>query len=508
MPAGRAPGPRKLPAVQDDSKRRLRFGAFAVLVLAAGLANGAPIGPVDARHLLARTGFGVTESEVRAFSGLERAPAVDRLLAATITMATLAPPAWVDEPFMPFYKFQRLPAEERMAEQRRNVERGLELREWWFREMLATPTALTERMTLFWHGHFATSQQKVRSGQLVYRQNVLLRSHALGNFGAMLHAVSRDPAMLIYLDNAASRRQAPNENFAREVMELFTVGEGHYTERDVKEAARAFTGWSLDRDTGEFLFRPLFHDGGVKTVLGRSGRLTGADVLDTLLERRETAEFVARKLWREFVSPSPDEREIQRLAAVFRDARYEVKPLLRAMLLSDAFWSAESRGTLIKSPVELVVGTLHTFEIRPGTLRLAVVAAALLGQNVLSPPNVKGWPGGEAWINSATLLGRKQFLDRLFRGTDAMAAAPMEAAAREQPGAGPEARMLRMMERGMQDYAFDWERWSRPLGGDKDRPARIERLVLAFPAASPAAPGTDGPELLRLLTADPAYQLK
>jgi uncharacterized protein (DUF1800 family) len=374
--------------------------------------------------------------------------------------------------------------------------------------MLATPSPLTERMTLFWHNHFATSQQKVRSNQLVYRQNVLLREHALGHFGTLLHAVSKDPAMLIYLDNAGSRRQAPNENFAREVMELFTLGEGHYTERDIKEAARAFTGWSIDRDSGEYLYRPFIHDNGPKTVLGRTGRFGGDEVLDILLARPETATFVTRKLWREFVSPSPDERELARLAGAFRESGYAVKPLLRAMLLSESFWARESRGALIKSPVDLVVGTLHTFGVRPMSLRTAVTASALLGQNVFSPPNVKGWPGGEAWINSATLLGRKQLVDRIFRGADAVPDAGAMAAMADEKEASPEARLRRQMARGLASYAFEWDRFAKDLGPAKGREERLVRLVLAVPPVTPPAESAEGADLVRQLTADPAYQLR
>ena len=482
--------------------------ALAALAAGAGIAVAAPLGEEGARHLLVRTGFGATAAEVAAFAPLGREEAVDRLLSATLTRATLAPPAFVDEPYIPFYKLQRLSPEERMAEQRRNREHAFELKEWWFREMLATPSPLTERMTLFWHNHFATSQQKVRSGRLVYRQNVLLRENALGHFGLLLHAVAKDPAMLVYLDNAGSRRQAPNENFAREVMELFTLGEGKYAERDIKEAARAFTGWSIDRDTGEFRQRPFFHDGGVKTVLGRTGRFGGDEVLDILLARPETAAFITRKLWREFVSPAPDEREVGRLSAAFRESGYEVKPLLRAMLLSDAFWAPANRGALVKSPVDLVVGTLHTFGIRPMTLRPAVAVSALLGQNVFAPPNVKGWPGGEAWINSATLLGRKQFMDRLLRGSDAMSAPAAMDAMGGEGDAAPRARLARLMEGGLATYAIDWARFAHGLGDAAGQAERVQRLVLAVPPVSPPGPGVAGIERVRQLAADPAYQLR
>jgi uncharacterized protein (DUF1800 family) len=400
-----------------------------------------------------------------------------------------------------------LSEEERQREIRRRTDEAFAIREWWLREMLATPSPLTERMTLFWHGHFATSLQKVYSAKLMYQQNALLRRESLGNFGAMLHGIARDPAMLIYLDNAGSRKQAPNENFAREVMELFTMGEGHYGERDVKEAARAFTGYSLERESGTFRWRPMLHDRGEKTVLGRTGRFEGKDVIDILLAQQETAEFISAKLWREFVSPSPDAKETKRLAGVFRDARYEVKPLMRALLLSNAFWADENRGVLVKSPVDLVVGTLRLFQVQPVDMRPAVIACATLGQNPFAPPNVKGWPGAEAWINSSTLLGRKQLIERLLLNDDrAMASTTMAAGAAPSgtgsPAKGREERFRRMMERGLGTYRVDWERWAAKSGGDS-----IDKLVLAIAPANPVAGDTPAARA-RGLAADPVYQLK
>jgi len=298
-------------------------------------------------------------------------------------------------------------------------------------------------------------------------------------------------------------------------MELFTLGEGHYGERDVKEAARAFTGWSLDRESGEFVYRRIWHDYGEKTILGKSGRFDGDEVLDILLARPETAEFIATKLWRELVSPHPDAREIARWAAVFRDSRYEVKPLLRAALNSGAFWAPENRATLIKSPVELVVGTMRTFGIRPFDLRPAVFACAALGQNPFSPPNVKGWPGGQAWIDSATLLGRKQWLERVFRGSDPMMMAEAAGAERSEDakgndaqGKGAEQRYRRMLERGMAGYGFDAERFAKSVAPARDRPDRIERLLLATSAVNRPEAGLEESERVRSLVSDPAYQLK
>src|SRR5687767_9404911 len=391
----------------------LTFWLVAAPVLAATL------GVDDARHLLARAGFGAAPTEIEAYARLTREQAADRLLAGSSRSASAStpPPAWTAEPFAP-RGYRGLSPEERKLALREMNQKAFDLQAWWLAEMLATPSPLTEKMTLFWHNHFVSSQRKVRSPQLMYRQNALLRRHALGNFGELLHGVARDPAMVIYLDNASNRKGTPNENFAREVMELFTLGEGRYSERDVKEVARAFTGWSVERESGIFLRRAFWHDAGAKTVLGRTGRFDGTEVLDILLARPETAELVAAKRWREFVSPAPDKDEVKRLAAVFRDGRYEVKPLVRALLTSRAFWAEENRGVLVKSPVELVVGTLRVFEMRPLDLRPAAIACATLGQNPFAPPNVKGWPGGEAWINASTLLARKQLVERVLLNDD------------------------------------------------------------------------------------------
>jgi uncharacterized protein (DUF1800 family) len=228
--------------------------AITLLPLSATAAPDTVLGYDDARHLLARTGFGPTDAEVRTFAPLTREAAVARLLAEVHTSAQTPPPASaVDTTPLRPPNGDRTQAAERKAFVEQQAREGRELRAWWVKEMVATSSPLTERMTLFWHNHFVSGQPKVRITRLMYRQNVLLRSYALGNFAALLHAIAKDPAMIVYLDGARNRRGAPNENFAREVMELFTLGEGHYSEQDVKEAARAFTGWSLDRETGQFL---------------------------------------------------------------------------------------------------------------------------------------------------------------------------------------------------------------------------------------------------------------
>jgi uncharacterized protein (DUF1800 family) len=222
---------------------------------------------------------------------------------------------------------------------------------------------LAERMTLFWHNHFVSAQDKVPYPQLLLQQDLLLRRDALGHFGDMLHAVAKDPAMLIYLDGAGNRKERANENFAREVMELFTLGEGHYTQQDVSQAARAYTGWSVDPDTEQYVWRANFHDYGEKTVFGRTGNFDGDTLLDMLLARAQTATFITAKLWREFVSPSPDPAQLAPIADAFGASDYDIKVALRGLFLSDAFWASGNRATLVKSPAEFVVGTLRQFDV-------------------------------------------------------------------------------------------------------------------------------------------------
>jgi uncharacterized protein (DUF1800 family) len=487
----------------------------------------APLSYDDARHLLNRTGFGATDAEIERYVGVTREDAARKLLAGARMVATVPPPEWTAASGSLRYPRggEKASEPERKAFIQEQLKKGLELRGWWVEEMLTTPSPLTERMTLFWHNHFVSSQQKVRLAELMYRQNVTLRANALGNFGMMLHAIARDPAMVIYLDNAQNRKGTPNENFAREVMELFTLGEGHYSEQDIKEAARAFTGWSLDRDTGEFMYRRFIHDYGSKTVLGRSGNLDGDDVLDILLSRPETAEFVTRKLWREFVSPDPDEAEVKRIAARFRSSGYDIKSVLYALLTSDAFYAPTNRGVLVKSPIDLVVGTLHDFDMKPGAPIPFAFAAATMGQNLFGPPNVKGWPGGEAWINASTLLARKQFLDRLLRidepGRAMTGPEPIMVASVPKQAAAPNAaldedkarqlRFMRAMERGMQGVQFDGEAWFARLGAADDAVSRSQaasRVLLAIAPQAVHEPSDEPLTVVRQLVLDAAYQLK
>jgi uncharacterized protein (DUF1800 family) len=506
------------------------FATIAVVLsLAAPPADAAIAGALDyddARLLLNRTGFGATQAEIEHYVGMSREQAAKALLATSRSAAiTPPPPAMVATGPLPYPRRGAGASEDELKMFRQQQAReGLELRGWWVGEMLSTPSPLTERMTLFWHNHFVSGQQKVKLAGLMYRQNVTLRTNALGNFGAMLHAVARDPAMIVYLDSAQNRKGAPNENFARELMELFTLGEGNYGERDVKEAARAFTGWSLDRERGEFVFRRALHDYGPKTVLGRTGNFDGNDVIDILLAQPSTAEFVSRKLWREFVSPEPDTAEVTRVAARFRDSGYDIKAALYALLTSDAFYARENRGALVKSPIDLVVGTLRQFGMHPTDTIPFAVAAAGMGQNLFAPPNVRGWPGQETWINTSSLLARKQFLDRLMRADGGAADMPqsmpgdtMMASDRTpfpEAADGTEqarrARLMRAVDRGMRNVQFDSATWFAQWKAPADVEARNNDAVRLLFAVAPQTPpqATEPLAMLRDLVLDAAYELK
>jgi len=505
------------------------FATIAVVLsLAAPPADAAIAGALDyddARLLLNRTGFGATQAEIERYVGMSREQAARTLLATSRTTAlTLPPPAMVATGPLSYPRRGAGASEDEIKTFRRQQAReGLELRAWWIGEILSTPSPLTERMTLFWHNHFVSSQQKVKLAELMYRQNVTLRAQALGNFGTMLHGVARDPAMIIYLDSAQNRKGAPNENFARELMELFTLGEGNYGESDVKEAARAFTGWSLDRERGEFVFRRALHDYGSKTVLGRTGNFDGDDVIDILLAQPSTGEFVSRKLWREFVSPDPDPVEVKRIAARFRDSGYDIKTALYALLTSDAFYARENRGTLVKSPIDVVVGTLHQFGMHPGDTIPFAVAAAGMGQALFAPPNVRGWPGQETWINSSRLLARKQFLDRLMRAeggaTGMLQSVPGNTmtASDRTPWPAPDetdqarrARSMRAVDSGIRSVQFDsvawFAQWKAPADAQKRNDDAVRLLFAVAPQTPPQA--SEPLAMLRELVLDAAYELK
>ena len=293
---------------------------------------------------------------------------------------------------------------------------------WWLYRMVQTHRPLLEKLTLFWHGHFAVANYKVGNPLLMHQHVELLRANALGRFDDMLLAVSKDPAMLIWLDGGVNRRNAPNENYGRELLELYTLGIGNYDEDDVLAAARAFTGWNLRNN--EFFFDENQHDAGDKTFLGTSGSFDGGDILTIVANQPETAQRISEKLFTFFAYPNPEPEVLAPLVDVFTRSGHDIAATVEAILRSDAFYSDRSRFEHIKSPVEYVVGTVRLLGASVRERELVPVLR-VLGQEILNPPNVAGWPGGANWINPSTLLGRFNFAARL-------------ATARGQPGDGAE----------------------------------------------------------------------
>ncbi len=349
----------------------------------------------EAAHLLGRTQFGASEAEIRRATeeGMERT--LERVVGGQGEV----------EGFEETADLLRQTA----------IDTGDidQLKTWWLYRMTEGANPLVEKMSLFWHNHFATSNAKVRSARLMAQQNDLIRAHALGNFRTLLTEMARDVAMLVWLDGNANRKRSPNENFAREVMELFALGVGNYTEGDIKEAARAFSGWHVRGE--RFWFNRLQHDTGSKTIFGKSGNFAGGDVIEMCLAHEACPRFLATKLLTAFVRPEPPEGAVEGLAESIRRHDYAMTPVLRELFASDVFFAKESRHRLIKGPVQFVLETYRALGVQPN-LKATAGLVANLGQDLFLPPTVKGWEGGRLWITSATLLLRANFAAQLTSG--------------------------------------------------------------------------------------------
>jgi uncharacterized protein (DUF1800 family) len=456
----------------------------------------------EARHLLSRTGFGASYGEIREIQALDYEAAVDRLLAGTSVTPVTPAPAWISNPITGRPgKEGSLSRNEKKARQKMQRERALELKGWWYSEMIDTPSQLLEKMTLFWHNHFTSSVKKVKAPYLLYHQNMLLRQNATGNFADLLHDIAKDPAMVLYLDTQTNLKKSPNENFARELLELFTLGEGNYTEVDIKEGARAFSGWSVDKKTGKFRIRARQHDEGEKSFMGHKGNFDGDELIDVLLKDQRTAESITRKLWIEFVSDTPDTVQVEMLARQFRDSSYELGPLLKALLMSPAFRDPGNRGTLIKSPVELTVGTIRTLEIPVMETRPLVHYGRVLGQDIFDPPNVKGWAGGTSWIDTNTLLLRQTVLSDILHGT----VLQEKAASKEE--------LMKKMRRSMMSEAPGTEMDGgmasvsmTTFGPDAGESIFIKTLLPTNPVEP--VEKEEGRDMIRKIIMDPGYNLK
>ncbi len=402
--------------------------AFAVTLSSASEAK-LPWNMRNAEHLLNRAGFGARGSEVEAAAAAGLDATVERLLAPSVDWEMPAH-GRIDEPSKK--DLEGLPTEEqeklKRAAREANRRQMLETTAWWFREMETTEAPLVEKLTLFWHGLFTTSIEEAKRSFLVLQQHELLRKNALGSYADLLRGITRDPGMLVYLDNNVNRKGSPNENFARELMELFSLGEGNYTEDDVKEAARALTGRGVGKD-GSFEFRTRQHDDGEKTVLGVTGRLDGDQLVDILLKQDACPRWIAKRMLSWFEGVEPEPARLAEYASCLRNERFEVRPFLRKLFTDPRFYRDEIVGARVLGPIEYMVGSARRMqvEVPPGLLG---AGAALLGQRVFSPPSVKGWDEGYAWISTSTLMLRGN-LSGLMLGVvkvaDVMSLADVEA---------------------------------------------------------------------------------
>tara|TARA_Y100000590_G_scaffold449276_1_gene587141 strand:+ start:112 stop:1935 length:1824 start_codon:yes stop_codon:yes gene_type:complete len=337
------------------------------------------------RHLAWRAGFGATRAELKKYNKLGLQGTIDH--------------------FLNYENRDNGALEERLSKQTFNLNDSLSHKQrWWLMNMAYSSRPLQEKMTLFWHGILTSSDKITGDGPQTIQQNNLFRDNAIGRYDQLLKAVSRDPAMMIYLDSRSNKKKAPNENYSRELMELFTLGLDQYTEEDVRESARSFTGWELKKKT-LFRFNSKQHDYGQKTFLGQTGDFDGDDVVDIIMQQPVAAEYISKRLWQYFAYESPEPEVISRLAEIFRKNNTNIKPVLRAIFESPEFYGDKAVGALVKSPAEYVAGIVRVLEIETNfqTLNGDVTS---MGQELFHPPDVAGWDGGTSWLNSQTLMAR------------------------------------------------------------------------------------------------------
>ena len=379
-----------------------------------------PFDNVKAAHLLNRAGWGGTPEEVEKVQKLGPKRAVEWLMDFPDAPADEDGDGDGDSPDLSsidgapanFREYARQLAGKSPEDRKVLVQKFMQANRqalqatssWWMKRMAFGKYPMQEKLTFFWHGHFTTSAKDERAAALMWRQNELLRRYAAGNLEPFVRSISRDPAMLDYLNNNENRKAHPNENYARELMELFTLGIGNYTEDDIKQAARAFTGWG--HDGTDFVYRVNQHDDGIKTFFGRSGNFDGDDIISLILQHPACPKFIAGELFKYLAFEDVDASLSAALGQTLYSNRYELRPLLWTILTSRGFYSPQSIGVQIKSPVQLVMGTVRLLGVQMPPAPAVESALNQMGQVPLMPPNVRGWPGGRMWINTSTLFIR------------------------------------------------------------------------------------------------------
>jgi len=367
----------------------------------------------ESKHLLNRTSFSYSQADLKLFQSFSKKEAISFLLNSAKDTKTLVVPQDLKEISLPVKNRKSLSREERKVLRKARVKKMKELQMWWYQMMLSPQHAFREKMTLFWHNHFVSSYKVVKNPYFMYKQNQLFRENALGNFDTFLHKSSKDLAMLIYLDNNSNKKSHPNENYARELLELFTLGEGNYSEMDIKEAARAFTGLRVKRKKQITVKIKKFHDYGNKTFLNQSGNFDAKDIIDIILQEDQMGVFIVSKLYKEFVSEEINDSLVKTLAKDFKESSYDISLLMQNLLLSDDFWNMKNKS--IKSPAELMIGLIKNLDINVSKkeLRFLIKFGKNLGQELFNPPNVKGWIGNKAWITSSSFVLRQNFIKKV-----------------------------------------------------------------------------------------------
>jgi uncharacterized protein (DUF1800 family) len=390
---------------------------------------------------LLRAGFGGTHEQILALRQMGPEAAVDHLVDYESQPVGEAPdfeadPDLIKPPTLDQRRLRRMARRENNEAVLREIQKRVQqsrrtdrqqfqkMRQWWLQRMIDTPRPLEEKLTLFWHGHFATRYRNCRDSYLMYQQNQMFRKLGSKSFAKLARGIIRDPAMLVFLNNDRNVKRKPNENLARELMELFTIGEGQYAEQDIHEGARALTGYT--RHDNDFVFRQRVHDTATKRLFGQKGSFDGDDFVNILLTRRACSEFICYKLYRFFVSDLPGgvtpqaKQFILALAKHMRKKKYALKPVLKKLFLSQHFYDEANVAGRIRSPVELTVGTIRALNTPRRRIGILLRALQLMGQELFNPPNVAGWPGGRMWINTATLYVRQNVPMYLLTGRHPM----------------------------------------------------------------------------------------
>ena len=362
------------------------------------------------QHLYWRAGFGLSPQDLKKKGGQPLKKVIDELFKGAKKINPVKLP-YYNMPSRSDLKGMDGKAKKALRKDLKKLTTELNLN--WVRQMASDRyNALQEKMTLFWHGHFACGTKRFdAAGQQIN----MIRRHALGNFRDLVLGISKDAAMIRYLNNQQNKKKSPNENYARELMELFTIGRGNYTEQDIKESARAFTGWFANRYDNSFSFNERQHDSGSKTFMGKTGNWNGDDIIDIILEREETATFIATKVYRYFVNMKVNQSHVKVLANAFFKSNYNIETMMRTLFDSPWFYDKANIGSKIKSPIELLVGIAKVLNVSFDNARSVVFPQNALGQVLFNPPNVAGWPGGQNWIDNSTLLLRLNFTGLIFK---------------------------------------------------------------------------------------------